>query len=303
VFISLGAAPASFVTLFVAVFAFNLFRSPLSQMADVAALEHPGDYGRLRAFGSIGFMIAAPAVGRWVPLDPAWCLPATCAAGLGCAIVTSFLLPKRAAVPRTGITNEARSLLRNRSFLLLLATAALGQAAHAAYDLCISMHLSDLGASGTVVGVAWALATAGEIVLMSISAWLFAKNPATLWYVLSLAVGIGRWLLFAWVKDPQVLLLTQPIHGMTFGMRWVSSLSLLKSFAGVGTMGTAQGLFMASYSLGGVVGMVAWGPLFARFGGSWVFLGAALVGAVALIAGMLLHIDLSRPASSPHVEC
>jgi len=292
--LSLGAAPVSFSALFVAVFAFNLFRSPLSQLADVAALEYPGDYGRLRVWGSIGFMIAAPAFGRWVPLNPAWCIPTACAVGLACAIVTSFLLPKRAAPPRSGITGEARALLRNRSFLLLVATAGLGQAAHAAYDLCISMHLSDLGASGTVVGVAWALATAGEIVLMSVSAWLFAKRPASMWFVLSLAVGIGRWLLFAWVDDPNVLLLAQPLHGLTFGVRWVSSLTLLRQFAGEGTMGTAQGLFMAVFSLGGVVGMLGWGPLFEHFGGSTVFAAAAAVGAGASGVSVRLHFDLAR---------
>ncbi len=273
----------SFGFLFLCIFAFTFFRSPVSQLADVVTLEHAGSYGRIRVWGSIGFMISTPLIGRYVALEPAHAIPVACAAGFSCVLVVSFFLPKRTHLGPAPVLSEARRLLNDRGFRWLLLSAALGQASHAAYDLWVTIHLQNLGASGTTAGVAWAIATSGEVVVLIVSPWLFRRASIPGWLVVALGAAVLRWALLASVTDVETILVSQPLHGLTFGLRWVCYLTLVRSFAAQNTMATAQGLFLGCFSLGGVAGMLLWGSVYDVHGGTGVFTGAAVVGLLSIL--------------------
>lgn len=285
------ALEVSYPLLFACVFGFTLCRNPVSQLADVIALENPGDYGRVRVFGSIGFMFTAPIVGRFVPLSPAWMLPASCAAALCVVTWAASSLPRRSTPASVPVLGEARRLLAHRQFRWLLLASAVGQAAHAAYDLCVSLHLRELGASGTVIGAAWAIATAGEVLVLTFSAALFRRMSSASWLVLALLSGAVRFTSLALLSDLDVILLLQPLHGLTFGLRWVCCLELVRRAATPSTMATAQGLFLGAFSLGGATSMLVWGDLFERIGGSGIF---SLAAGLALLSA-LLALPLRRP--------
>lgn len=281
-------AAIGFWLLFFCVLGLTFCRNPIAQMADVVALESGGDYGRTRLWGSIGFMLAAPLAGRWVALDPAWLLPFCVMLGLIAVAVVSLWLPRRATLPPRPAIGEARRLLRHGPFRLLLLSAALGQAAHAAYDLCITLHLRDLGASGTVVGFAWAIGTAAEVLLMAFTGSLFRRWSVSSWLVAALLAGAIRWGFLALVADVSAILITQPLHGLTFGIRWVCGMTLMRTFAGGGTLGTAQGLYLACFSAGGVGGMLAWGAVYDASGGAVMFAAASVLATVAAVATLPL---------------
>lgn len=272
-----------FAVLFVCIFAFTFFRSPMSQLSDVLALEQAGDYARLRAWGSIGFMLVALAVGRFVPLTPSWAIPLTVGLSLCIALVVSLALPARGTLPKTPTLDETRKLLRRGVFQWFLVISALGQAAHAAYDLCISLHLNDLGSSGSTVGVAWASATAGEILIMAACSWLLRRWSLTWWLLVALAVGALRWAYLAVATDVDWIVALQPIHGLSFGLRWVVSMMLVRSFASSSNLATAQGLCLAAMSAGGAVGLIFWGRLYDVAGSRDVFAAAAVIATLATL--------------------
>ncbi len=290
----LEQATLGFGFLFVCIFGFTFFRSPVSQLADVMTLEHAGSYGRIRVWGSIGFMVSAPLAGRFIPLSPAYAVPLACTIGCIVLAVVSFWLPKRASLGPAPALSEAKRLLGDSGFRWLLASAAVGQASHAAYDLCVSMHLGSLGASGTVIGSAWAIATGGEVVLMVVSPWLFKRALIPWWLVLALGAAAFRWALLASVNDVGTILLSQPLHGLTFGLRWVCYLTLVRSFASPNTMATAQGLFLGSFSAGGVLGMLVWGAAYDEHHGAGVFAAATVVALLATV--LTLPVLRSRQA-------
>lgn len=277
-----------FAVLFVGLFAFTFFRSPMSQLSDVLALEQVGDYARLRVWGSIGFMFAALAVGRFIPLTPSWVIPLTVALSLSVVLLISFALPARGKLPATPTLEETRKLLRRGAFQWFLVISALGQAAHSAYDLCISLHLHDLGSSGSTVGLAWASATAGEVLLMAVSVWLLRRWSLAGWLLLALGVGALRWAYLAWATDIDWIVAMQPIHGLTFGLRWVVSMMIVRSFASSSNLATAQGLCLAAMSAGGAVGLVIWGALYDVAGSRDVFGAAAVLAVVATIGSIPL---------------
>lgn len=289
--IAAGMSPSlSFGVLFAAVFAYAAFRSPMVMLADVVALERTRasgtTYGKVRLWGSIGFLVAAIGVGRAVDARGSAALPAVIAALLAMTAAAAWTLPARPAAPRLPVVPEARALLAAPDFATFLVVSLLSQIAHAAYDLCFSLHLRDLGAGGDLVGVAWAAGVVFEIALMIVAESLLARFSAPALLVVALFGAAARWALIAMVGSIPLLLAFQPLHALSFALWWIASLAYVKARAPAHALATAQGLFSAAVAMGAVAGMLAWGAIYRRSGGSTVFgvaAGIALLGAIAAV--------------------
>jgi PPP family 3-phenylpropionic acid transporter len=275
---------------------FAAFRAAMSGLADVIALEHATHYGRLRLWGSVGFLGSAWLGGHVIdPQSPAL-LPACVAGWLGVAFVLARLLPKSSSLPPRPAPAEAKRLLSGRGFRWLLLVIFLVIGGHSAYDLCLTLRLRALGASGGFVGTAWAVATAAEIVLMaSIAPHLQRLGPARL-LILGVAAGAVRWTVLATVTSLPLLLLLQPLHAFSFALMWVSAVAVLKEQAGPSGLATAQGLFSASMATGATLGMAVWGTVYARGGGEAVFTAAACIACLATAAAVALARSLRARA-------
>jgi PPP family 3-phenylpropionic acid transporter len=282
---ALGLAPLFAVTLLVA-----LFRSPVSLLADVLAMEQAAaggtTYPRLRLWGSLGFLGAVVAAGRW--LDPAApvALPALVALAMALATVSALALPARVTLPARPALGEARALLASADYRLFLAAGFLSQTAHSVYDLCFSLHLRDLGSTGTSVGVAWAIGVVAEVVLMASWTPARAARAAPPALALGLALASARWALLAVVRSPGVVLALQPLHAASFALVWISCISYTKSRSAPHLLATSQGLFLAAVGLGSVVGMLGGGALYRASGGGAAFGGASIAAAMAFATSL-----------------
>lgn len=294
---SSDTAGAQFWSFFTCIVCFGFFRTPLQLLADVVALEQPSDYARVRMWGSIGFMLVAPVIGHWLAFDRAWLLPMSVAGLLSLTFFASFGLPKRSGLPPTPVLTEVKRLVGQRGYLAFLAATLLGQGAHIAYELCISLRLRELGVTGGLIGLAWTLGTLAEVALMACSITLFRRFSPVALLAFSLLVSALRWLFLSQVSSFGWLLAFQPLHAITFGLRWVASMALVRHFATERTLATSQGLFLTATAIGQAIGMLAWGTLYAKIGAG-VFLYSALVSMLALGATLWLSGTKPGPASA-----
>lgn len=278
-----------FPLLFALVCGFALCRTPMHLIADVLALAEGTSYGRIRLWGSIGFLVAAPLVGWWLPLDVPVMLPLAITLACGAAWVVSHGLPRTGAVPGRPVYHLMRQSLRSPTCRWFLAIAVLGQGAHAAYDLCVSLYLQDRGASSGFIGLWWSLGTMSEVALMAISPWLLAKFRVEYLLLTALLVGALRWGLLASHLELWWLFAAQPLHAITFGLRWVACMQLVQRLSVQGNIATLQGLYVAASAVGGGLGMVLWGSGYDLVGGQRVYWGAAGVSmaAAALVLPLL----------------
>ncbi|APR84538.1 Putative 3-phenylpropionic acid transporter [Minicystis rosea] len=288
---SAAGASLSFGVVFAAVFFYAAFRSPMVMLADVVALEHAPaagtTYGRIRLWGSMGFLAAVLVTGRILGARGPAVLPLTVSALLFIAFLSAWTLPQRPGTRRLPVVPEARALLASRDFSAFLAVSLLAQSAHVAYDLCFSLHLRDLGASSDLVGISWAVGVVFEVALMAFAERILARFAAPSLLAFAIFGATLRWALIARVGSITVLLVLQPLHAISFALWWVASLAYLKARAPAHALATAQGLFSASSAIGSVVGMLAWGALYRHSGGSTVFTVAALVGLVAVTIALV----------------
>jgi MFS transporter, PPP family, 3-phenylpropionic acid transporter len=280
--------PLGFGVLLASALCFALFRSPMGFVADIVAIELAAaagtTYGRIRLWGSLGFIVTVPVATRYLdPLAAAGFPIVVTAIVLG-ALLASLRLPRHAELPGPrdrGDRRGARELVGDADFALFLVAVFLGQCGHAAYDLCFSFRLLELHVPKTTFWVAWDLGTAAEVVMMAYSAPLFREFPAPTLFAFALGAASLRWCALAVVRSPAVLLALQPLHALSFGLAWLASVGYASHRFPRHSIGSAQGLFVTATGAGSALGMIAWGSLYHRAGGAAVFAGAACFSGAA----------------------
>jgi PPP family 3-phenylpropionic acid transporter len=285
---------SSFGVVFAAVLVYAACRSPMILLVDRITIEHGGDYGRRRVWGSVGFMLAAIAFGRWCPPESTRWLPAAMATTLAIAFVLSLSLPRATLAARAlgGSTlGSARSLFEQRRFVAFLLGSALSAASHSCYDLCGALFFRDLGASKDTIGLLYGTAVLAEIALLAGAGPLWSRVRPELVLMAAYAGAALRWACLSLLASTSLAFLLQPLHAVSFGLMWMASLEYVRRVSTPEVLGSAQGAFMAANAGGGVLGMLSWGPLYASHGGPFVFRLAALL---SLAAAALLGAGFSR---------
>jgi PPP family 3-phenylpropionic acid transporter len=299
----LGVAQATgvsrvFWVVFPLTFGFAACRSSLILLADRIALERGGNYGRRRVWGSIGFLLVASSFGA--SPDGFWIWTPACASVLfALAFGFSLALPRVVGGVVVRSSRKAGHLLSDRRMLVFLACASLFMAGHTSYDLCGSLFFRDLGASGDTIGLLWSTGVIAEIAILVLAGPLVERIAPHRLLAIAYCAGALRWLLTSRLPGPLWAFPVQALHGVTFGLTWLASLAYVRRAATAQLAGSAQGLFMAAQATGGVLGMLAWGPLYERHGGRIVFTIAGCLAAGAAITALALLRD---PTPHPQAQ-
>jgi PPP family 3-phenylpropionic acid transporter len=293
--------PLGFALLFSAALVFALFRSPMSFIADLVAIElAPAvgtTYGRLRLWGSLGFIVTVPIATRYLDPNAPTVFPLVTSAIVLAALLASLRLPRRSHLPHVPRVKGGPARARiafDRDYVLFLAAVFLAQCGHAAYDLCFSFRLLELHVPPSTFWVAWDLGTGAEVIVMAYSPSIFRAFQTSTLYAFALGAASLRWSALAVVKSPAVLLALQPLHALSFGLAWLASVGYASRRVSGAGGGTAQGTFATATGAGAALGMVLWGSLHQRAGASAVFAGAACFSAAACACAVGLHRRAGR---------
>ncbi|MDB4965048.1 MAG: putative 3-phenylpropionic acid transporter, partial [Myxococcales bacterium] len=195
-----------------AIFAFC--RAPLTSLVDATALAHAQhhgmSYGRIRLWGSLGFLVAVVAAGALAERAGLTALITATTWALALCAACALALPAPPPVERRGVVRAWLGLLADGQWWIFLAAVVFGQMATAAYDSGFSLHLSRLGFGGRFIGVAWAVGVAVEIALMAVSSTILARVGAARLFTLSLLTATVRWALLSRVTSATLILCLQP---------------------------------------------------------------------------------------------
>jgi PPP family 3-phenylpropionic acid transporter len=299
--------PLGFGVLFFAALAFALFRSPMGLIADVVAIElAPAagtTYGRLRLWGTVGFIATVLLAAHYVDPREAVVFPAATTGVVLAALVASLWLPRHADLPDRGDRHGAWRLLAEGDFRLFLAAVFLGQCGHVAYDLCFSLYLFDLGVPRMTLGWMWAFGAGCEVLMMAYSGPLFRVFAPSSLFAFALGAASLRWALTSVARSPAVLIALQPLHALSFGLAWLAAVTYTARRFPPHSLGAAQGLFSTGMGAGSAVGMVLWGTAYHRGGGPAVFAGAACfsASASALAAVLARRCPWARGPRAPSI--
>ena len=246
-----------------------LSRAPVFPIADATTVailgENRRNYGRIRAAGSIAFILAIGASG-WLrgtyPRAPLWIGGSLLIA----TAVVSWGFPSLVAPPKRPSLHDLRKVMVDPVLLPLMGISALHGMTLTTYDSLFSLHVERLGMAPWVTGVAMSLGVLVEVgILFSGRQLLDRLGPLRL-MLLAVACGIPRWILTGTTTDPAILVAAQALHGLHFGAFWIAGVALFSENAPDNLKASAQALLPASsFGVGYFLSMAtAWlvlGPL------------------------------------------
>lgn len=281
------------VSVALGLFLFAAGRAPSGPLIDaltVDALRAAGrdvrDYGRVRLWGSVGFLLAALGGGSLSPdlrrLFAEFLLVSI--------LVASFAVPARGEGGPAPILPALRTLSRERFLIPLLVAAAFQALTLSVYDTFFASHVHARGFGDHVTAAAIAVGVAAEIALMRWSREILSRIGGPRLFTLAAVAGILRWWLTAHVVTAWAMVSVQLLHGLTFGAFWIAGVEVMSQRAPREVVASAQSLFAsASYGVGAFAGAVIAGQIRERAGTDAIFLALACVSTFATAAALLLE--------------
>ena len=290
----------SFGWLFVAILVLNVFWCAALPLVEATTLAHLkgrlGDYGRIRVWGSVSFVLAVVVLGQVLDLTGILWLPPMLLVLFTMNALASWGLPVDQAPPHHEEHTPLGQVLRRPEVVALFGACFLMALAHGPYNTFFSIHLVDNGYSKSWVGWLWAVSVMAEVGVFLLMPRLMKRFSISAIISFSLGCAVVRFLLIGWAPRSVVLMvLAQSMHAATFGAHHAAALAAIHQFFRGRTQARGQALYTSiGFGAGGALGGFVSGWLWEHASPALTFTfgaGAALV-ALVVVAGRLLPAGL-----------
>ncbi|MDP1679413.1 MAG: MFS transporter [Candidatus Nitrotoga sp.] len=248
--------------------------------------KHTARYGRIRSWGSVGFIVAVLGLGyAFDYIAIAWILWVGVAIKLGILLFARQIPPTEVLAHHTDSQPILRLVLQPQ-VLVLFGAGFLMALAHGPYYIFYSIYLVENDYSKSAVGWLWALGVICEIAVFFAMPWLTLRFSLSKIMIVSFAGAVLRFLLIGWgVGLLPLMLFAQVLHAATFGAFHAVAMALVHQFFRGRHQSKGQALFGSiTYGAGGMVGGLLSGPLWEHWGASVMY----SFSAVAALLGLLL---------------
>ena len=270
----------------------SFFWSASMPLVEATTLTYLGKnsarYGRIRSWGSIGFITSVVGLGyAFDYIAIYWLLWAGLVCEIGILIFARQIPPTKVQVHHTDHQPVIKIVLQPR-VIALFSACFLMSVAHGPYYTFYSIYLVEHGYAKSAVGGLWALGVICEIGVFFLMPWLVRHFGFTRILLISFSAAIVRFILIGWGVDYLILLLiAQVLHAATFGAYHAASVGLVHEFFQGRHQSKGQALFGSlTYGAGGMLGGLASGPIWQHYGASVLYscsAGVALLGLLLIL--------------------
>ena len=264
---------------------------PLGEAATVHALFKDDSfdhrYGRLRLWGSIGFIsmvLLAGEIFQWRGIE---LFPWLGVAVLVLLVINTFFLREPKIERRKLVRGELRTVLRKPEVRWFLLSAFAMIFGHAALYVFYSLYLSDLGYSKFQIGLFWTLGVLAEVIFFYFQSKVLARYSPTAVLQMTFIVGVIRFVLIGYFASTSLLILAQVMHAATFAAHHSASTKLIQTWFAGPLQARGQALFTTvAYGFGGTLGGLCAGWIWDQLGPNQVF---GMAAAACAVAGLAIY--------------
>ena len=277
---------------------------PMSEAAMAHPVSHMGTldvrrYGRIRLWGSVGFLVTVFISGAWFEAQGMSGFPYWAVLTLLAVNISTWTLPdKRESVVQVQGQAGFWQVLRQPQSLWFFATLFFHVLSHVSIYTFFSLYLDELGYGKDMIGILWAVSVIVEIMgFFSQSKWLHWLSLPT-WLCVCTGLMVLRMGLTAFYAPLlPVLLLAQCLHVFTFAVQHTVCIAWLSKHFPGRLRGRGQALYaVIGYGFTGVTGALGGAALSTRFGLQQVFVMAIPVALLALLCAVKLRsVSLMKP--------
>ena len=246
-------------------------------------------YGRIRLWGSVGFLVTVMVAGAFFERAGMYHFPAWTVATMLAVTLSVFCLPDlKEAIPAHALRVNVMPVLRQRAVQWFFASVFLHVLSHIGIYVFFSLYLDSLGYSKTMIGLLWALSVVVEI------GWFFTQSrwlprmslPA--WLVLcSVAMVLRMGLTASSAQVLVLLVVAQTLHALTFATHHTVCIALLSQHFSGRLRGRGQALYtVIGYGFPGVIGGLAGGMLSTHYGLASVYWASMVISTLAVACAL-----------------
>jgi MFS transporter, PPP family, 3-phenylpropionic acid transporter len=293
----------SFGALFAVILVLNVFWCAALPMVEATTMGHLkgrlGDYGRIRVWGSISFVLSVVAIGQLLDHTGILWLPVMLVALFSLCAAAAWALPVDQVPPHHEEHIPLRQIMRRPEVVALFAACFLMALAHGPYNTFYSIHLVENGYSKSWVGWLWALSVVAEVFVFLLMPRLMQRFTIPSIISFSLGCAVLRFLVIGWAAGSVVLMaVAQLMHAATFGAHHAAALAAIHHLFRGRTQARGQALYTSiGFGAGGALGGLASGWLWQHAGPGLTF---TFASGAALLA-LLVVVGRLRPAALAHL--
>ncbi|CAN5476542.1 MFS transporter [soil metagenome] len=243
-----------------------------------------GRYGRIRLWGSAGFLLTVFVAGAWFEHFGMRHFPAWAAITLALVLWAACRLPdvREPAAAQGEAHVPIGPVLRQPAVRWFLGSLGLHVMSHFAVYAFLSLYLDSLGYGKGMIGMLWAVSVVAEISWFFLQGRLIGRLSMERWLLVCGVVSVARMGLTGAAGDWLVaVVIAQGLHALSFAAHHTTCIVLVTRYFPGRLRGRGQALFtVVGYGIGGVAGVLAGGALASRFGFGVMFGAATLLSAL-----------------------
>ncbi|MGB9595043.1 MAG: MFS transporter [Candidatus Poribacteria bacterium] len=288
----------SFLLLCVIMAVFTIFFSGSIPLADAWTLDHisrkGGDYGKLRSWGSVGFitpLLASLFILKKTEVSQANdLLPVFvgfCAFRLMSGIYSLSLPEYHSATKKTKLDWKSLKVYLDPFVITFFIAVFMSRFLFGPYYTFFSIYLDDIGISDNFKGIYWITAVAAETALIAVSGSILKRFGAVLMLIAGLLAMAFRMFIFSITPAWYIILLTQTLHALTFGAFHVASIQITNRITPEVFRASGQTFNGAILGIGSLVGGVVGGIWAENYGLTGLF---RMLSIISLITTIVLSI-------------
>jgi PPP family 3-phenylpropionic acid transporter len=270
---------------------YGVFYAPIISFLEAFTMDALGDdkksYGRLRAYGSISFILTVLVLGKVLDITGVGIIVALILAGSLVQAAASLRIPD-VQIKKRKTDGAGIKVFFRPKVLIFLTCAFLMLVSHGTYYGFFSIHLETLGLGKTFIGFSWALASTAEILVMIKSDKLFEKFSLERVLIFSFIIAAVRWSILFTTASAGIILLSQILHAVTYGTFHMASILYIDRLTPDASKTMGQAVNNAvTYGLGLVIGFLFSGVLYESLGAYNLF---GISSLIALAAGGIFFL-------------
>ena len=297
--------PNSFQSIALLMLVFSFFQNAILAQFEGVTLFWLGEkraelYGKVRKWGSVGFIVGVFAIGALLEIIPISMLPILLLSVSFLAFLWSFSIKEPEHAPSSQKRLEPLLPILKRpmvaaffgiEFILLFSQAP--------FYSFYSNFLKEIGFSTMQIGTLWATGVIAEIVMFAVAQKVFFIRFS--WRTLVAACLILtslRWLLVGMLNTHFIgQLLAQCLHAFSFGLFHLIAMKVIFQNFSAEQQGRGQALYSTMWGLGVASGSLLAGHYWQILSGATIFLCASVVVLLGLILVVWLPNQIETTAS------
>ena len=282
----------SFAWIFLVMLLMSFFWSASLPLMEAITLSHLDDhtdkYGRIRSWGSVGFVLAVVGVGYLLDnVEIIGLLWVVLGLKLG-IVIFSYQIPEKEIISHITGHHSVRQICLRPEVMAFLISSLLMLFAHGAYYTFFSIYLVEHGYGKGFVGWLWAIGVICEIGVFFIMPWLMRYFSLKAILIFSFACAILRFLMIGWgIAWPMIIVLAQILHAATYGAHHIAAMMVIHQIFRGRHQAKGQAIYTSiAYGIGGAIGAVSSGYTWDWLGGDMTF----FISAMASLTGLILVV-------------